>query len=52
MRSHISIQSQMDSIQTPGRTQYYFLTIAILQLNEQGVFIHEVIEVGYDVVVL
>lgn len=29
-----------------------FLTIAILQLNEQSVFIHEVVEVGYDVVVL
>lgn len=28
------------------------LAIAILQLNEQGVLIHEVIEVGYDVVVL
>lgn len=39
--------STQSSDQTPS-----FLTIAVLQLNEQRVFIHEVIEVGYDVVVL
>lgn len=30
----------------------YFLTIAVLHLDQQSVFIHEVIEVRYDVVVL
>lgn len=30
----------------------HFFTIAIFQLNKQGFVIHEVIEVGYDVVVL
>lgn len=30
----------------------HWLTIAILQLNEQSVFIHEMVEVGYDVFVL
>lgn len=30
----------------------YFLTIAIFQLNKQSVLVHEVIKVGYDVVML
>lgn len=30
----------------------HFFTIAIFQLNKQGSVVHEVIEVGYDVVVL
>lgn len=38
-------------IQTLARF-FFSPTVAILQLNEEGVFIHEVIKVGDDVVVL
>ena len=30
----------------------FYLTVTIFQLNEEGLIIHEVIEIGYDVVVL
>lgn len=37
-----------------NRLQYkqHFLTIAVLQLNQQGVLVHEVVVICYDVVML